>query len=303
MMMVHEASREISAAIHATIPAAREVRVERTTVDGLTVFFDADERDAAELIGRASAQSAELITRLWGLETPGDCRVYVMTSWFRFLFHSAPPYLWPVLVLLMPFWLGRVRQLWRVAGGWAQRWGRRRAVGVKPPRLMEIADTSIGSRIFVKGENIEEKVENVTCHELVHAFSGHLRLPMWLNEGLAMVTVDRYLEKQTVRGDTLDLVERWTGERDPARYRKMRITSPDAIVYHYARGYWITRYLEETRPELLEELLRRRSGNRRLERRVASAFEMKPPEFWRTIDATVVNHFRRESASQTGSKE
>jgi hypothetical protein len=269
--------------------------LDHTTVDGLTVLFDADESDAADLIGRASSKSAQLIRRLWSLETPNDCRVYVMTSWFRFLFHSAPPYLWPVLVLLMPFWLGRVRQLWRVAGGWAQRWGSRRAVGVKPPRLMEIADTSIGSRIFVKGENIEEKVENVTCHELVHAFSGHLRLPMWLNEGLAMVTVDRYLEKQTVRGDTLDLVGQWTGGRDPARYRKIRITSPDAIVYHYARGYWLTRFLQENHPDLLTGLLKKRLGHLALERRVATAFGMKPPEFWRTIDATVVAHFRRET--------
>jgi len=269
----------------------------RATVDGLTVYFDADEREAAGLIGRASAKSAQLIRRLWGLETPRDCRVYVMTSWFRFLFHSAPAYLWPVLVLLMPFWIGRVRQLWRVAGGWAQRWGTRRAVGVKPPRLMEIADTSIGSRIFVKTENIEEKVENVTCHELVHAFSGHLKLPMWLNEGLAMVTVDYFLDKQTVRDDTLDLVEQWTGEKDPARYRKMRITNPDAIVYHYARGYWLTRYLEETRPELLEELLKRRLGHRKLERRVAAAVGMKPSEFWRSIDGTVVTHFRTETTS------
>jgi len=34
---------------------------------------------------------------LWGLEAPAECRVYVMTSWLRFLFHSAP---WPWRIFL-----------------------------------------------------------------------------------------------------------------------------------------------------------------------------------------------------------
>jgi len=262
-------------------------------VDGMTVFFADGDRQAADLVGRASARSARLIHRLWGLDIPTHCRVYVMTSWQRFVFHSAPWYVLLSFGLLMPFWLGRVRQLWRVAGGWAQNYPGRRAVGVKPPRLMERADTSIGSRIFIQGADLEEKVVNVTCHELVHAFSAHLRLPMWLNEGLAMVTVDRYFDRQTVRDDTLDLLEGWTGERHPTGYRKLRVKSPDAIVYHYARGYWLTRYLDETEPELLRGLLTRRLGRHRLERRVATAYGKTPPELWKTIDAVLVDRFRR----------
>jgi hypothetical protein len=114
---------------------------------------------------------------------------------------------------------------------------------------------------------------------------------MWLNEGLAMVTVDHFLEKQTVLTDTLDMIEGWKKDASPARYQKVRITDPDAIVYHYARGYWLTRYLQETRPGLLEGLLERRLGHTRLEERVATAFGKKPAEFWKTIDTAVVEHF------------
>jgi hypothetical protein len=278
------------------MPAVEVARMECRIVDGAAVFFDAGEDEAAELIGRAAARGARLIHDLWGLETPEDCRVYVMTSWQRFLLHSTPWYLWPPLLAVAPWWLGRVRQLWRVSGGWAQNYPGRQAVGVKPPRLMTLADTSIGSRIFVEGADIDEKVENVTCHELVHAFAAHLRLPMWLNEGLAMVTVDRFLEKQTVRADTLNLLETWTGERDPARYSKIRVNDPDTIVYHYVRGYWLTRFLLETLPELFDGLLRNRLGHRRLEQRVATAFGRKTTVFWQTIDSSVVAHYRPGSS-------
>jgi len=45
------------------------------------------------------------------------------------------------------------------------------------------------------------KVQQIACHELVHAFTSHLRLPVWLHEGLAMVTVDRLLQNQSIQGE------------------------------------------------------------------------------------------------------
>ena len=34
--------------------------------------------------------------------------------------------------------------------------------------------------------NLLEKIQHLTCHELVHACTAHLRLPFWLNEGIAV---------------------------------------------------------------------------------------------------------------------
>ena len=106
--------------------------MESSQVAGLTLFFEADEQEAAELIGQSCAQSVDLIQQLWGLGTPKDCRVYVMTSWLHFMFHSAPWRWRPFVAIFFPLWAPRARKLWRYAGGWAQRYGNRRAVGVKP---------------------------------------------------------------------------------------------------------------------------------------------------------------------------
>ncbi len=263
-------------------------------IDGLTLFFDEGERDSVELLRHACEKSTRLIHESWSLDTPQDCRVYIMTSWLHFVFHSAP-WSWRILLAAtMPLWYWRVRKLWEYAGGWTQRYGKRRAVGVKPRRLIQAANTSIGERIFIKNEDVGQKVQHVTCHELVHAFTAHLKLPMWLNEGLAMLTVDRYFGEPTVRPETLETLARAPQGTSPGRYRKLRVKDQDGMVYHYVRGYWLTRYIEDTRPGWLKGILERRYRHKTLESKVASAYGRDDAQFWRDVDGMVVSHFRSE---------
>jgi hypothetical protein len=263
-------------------------------INGLTLFFDPSEREAAELIGQACERSVEVIQVCWGLDTPEDCRVYVMTSWVRFLFH-APPWPWRVLVAAtLPLWYFRARKLWALAGGWHQQFGERRAVGVKPPRLLKAANTSIGERIFVKEDGLGERVRHNACHELTHAFTSHLGLPMWLNEGLAMVTVDKFAEKPTVKPESVQALAQPPQNTSPGRYRQLRGEAMDDLVfYHCVRGYWLTRYLEDTRPDLLADLLRQKHSHGALESKVAAAYGMEPGEFWKSIDDIIVSHFKK----------
>jgi hypothetical protein len=216
-----------------------------------------------------------------------------MTSWQKFLFH-APPWHWKIaIVAVMPVLYWRLRRMWPFVGGWSQRFGRRVAAGVKPPHLLQLADRSIGERVFVHEEDVNARVQRNVCHELTHAFSSHLRLPAWLNEGIAMVGVDRFADKPTVRGETFDVLERQQSTLSPRDYRSMRVKDPNTMVYIYVRGYWVTRFIEETRPGLLKELLaggRWRGDN---EDRLAEAYELVDRSaFWREIDRMVVSHFR-----------
>jgi len=157
---------------------------------------------------------------------------------------------------------------------------------------MQVADRSIGERIFIKNEDVAQKVQHVTCHELVHAFTAHLKLPMWLNEGLAMLTVDRYFGEPTVRGETLETLARAPQGLRPGRYRRLRLKDEDDMVYHVVRGYWLTCYIEDTRPEWLKDILERRYTHKTLESKVASTYGMDDAQFWRDIDGMVVSHFK-----------
>ncbi|NIM95221.1 MAG: hypothetical protein GTO18_16105 [Anaerolineales bacterium] len=264
------------------------------SINGLTLYYADGEEAAAEIIGSAAAESEGLLNELWRLVVPEDCRVYVMTSWREFLSESAPWY-WKIpMVLTFPLWAARVSRLWRFAGGWAQRYGNRQAVGVKPPRLLESADTSLGERIFVKLEDVDEKVRRITCHELVHAFSSHLRLPSWLNEGLAMVTVDYLAGEPTVKVETLETLRSRAGRDRPKGYRQLSVKDPDSMIYHYVRGYWITRYVLEADPESLVSLLKERMRSKELEQKLAASMEMSREQFWSEIDGIVANYFEKK---------
>ena len=265
--------------------------METTTINGLTLYFDAEERETAKLAQDVCKKSIRLIRDQWGLDTPQELRVYVMTSWRHFIFHSAPWFWQPLLVLSLPFWYHRVENLWHYAGGWAQRYGKRCAIGVKPTRLIQQADRSLGNRFFVQEGSPDDKIRHITCHELTHAFTAHLKLPMWLNEGLAVLTVDRLRGKPTVKQETLDLLARSAGGENLQRVGKISTRNQDAVIYLYVRGYWITRYLEDAHPGLIKSFLSQRRSHTELENKVVSALNMSREAFWNDIDGMVVSHF------------
>jgi len=261
--------------------------METRSIKGLTLFFDAKEQEAAELVEGACEQSIELIHRLWGLETPADCRVYVMTSWPSFLSHSTP-WSWRIwLGVTLPLRYARLNRLWDMAGGWTQCYGTRRTVGVKPPRLLEAVDNRFRERIF-SPRKVEEWVEHNTCHELVHAFTAHLGLPTWLHEGLAMVTVDRLAGRPTVKVETLQALARpAAGSRLEEGHGRMPLDQ-EGLIYLAVRGYWITRYLDETWPDLLKKRLERRLPHDVLESALAAELGVD----WSGIDAVVVSYLK-----------
>lgn len=271
--------------------------METRSVQGIMLHYDAAEAETADLVAGALARTVSFLQDEWAVQTPADCRAYVMTSGTRMIFHAAPRGWKLLLGVTYPLWAPGARRRWQIAGGWAQRFGRRATIGIKPARLLEVADGSIGRRIWVPDRSPTDAVSHNTCHELTHAWTDHLRLPAWLHEGIAMVSVDRAFETETVQAATLDALERTsTGER-PEGGRRLDLSDPDAVVYQVVRGYWFVRYIEETRPGLLRELLARRRGREELEGMVASALGESPSEFWVQMDARVVAHFRDAAES------
>ncbi len=263
--------------------------METKPVRNLTIYFDAEEETAADLIGRACERGLDLLRDLWGLEAPAECRVYVMTSWPRVLFHAAS---WPwrfYLASTLPLRYAGIQRVWSMAGGWAMRYGQRQVIGIKPPRLLRGVDAGLRERIFVARE-LDEWVQHNTCHELAHACSDHLQLPTWLHEGLAMVTVDRFAGKPTVKTETLrTLAAQPAGARPQPRAAGP--SDPDYMVYLAVRGYWITRYLTELYPALLREQLARQQSHEAMEGALAAGIGLEPSEFQSQIEGLVLSHF------------
>jgi hypothetical protein len=263
--------------------------VNKETIAGLCLYYDAAQGEAAQLIGTACERSAQLLHQHWGLAIPADCRVYVMTDWRRFLFHSAPRPWKVYLALTLPFVARRASQIWPYAGGWALQYGSRRVVGVKPPHLIEASNRSLGEQIFTQDRDLNEIVQSVTCHELAHAFTFHLKLPTWLHEGLATLSMEHYLDRRIVREETLEGLSLLSPVQKRGAPTRLRVDDPQMLIAQYTRGYWLTRYIDETKPELLKELLAERISPEELEEKVASAFGKDRESFWKDIDRELIS--------------
>ena len=194
----------------------------------------------------------------------------------------------------MPFWGFRARRTWPYSAAWTQRYGRKVAIGVKPASLLEQSDRSIKVRMFVEEKDMKVNMQHVTCHELVHACSAHLRLPTWLNEGIATVTVDRFLGRPTIRQETLKFIGSFLPKAAPPTYRELSRMGIEAIVYHGVRGYWLVRYLEEEHPGFLKRKFSLRRDLQAIEREMAEELGMEPESFWREIDGVIVGYFERK---------
>lgn len=162
---------------------------------------------------------------------------------------------------------------------------------MKPPRLLAEADRTIGQRIFVRPEprDLAREVQQVTCHELAHACAAHLKPPMWLNEGLAMVTVDHYNGAPTVRDDSLEILALDHAAGDSARYQDVDADDHEALLHHAVRGYWLTRFLDEHHPDTLRSLLAEPHNRGEVSKLLAEAVGCEAQRVWQEIDGIVVN--------------
>jgi len=267
--------------------------MEKERTGRVWLYYEPTDAGSARLAADAVGRTATLLHERWALELPRDCHLFIMTSWQQFMLHAPPP-LWRVpLALTLPLWAGRVRSLWQVAGGWTNRFGRRVAIGVKPPRVLELADRRIGEQIFIPEPDLDAKLQQIACHELTHAATAAARLPLWLNEGLAVRAVDAFCGHETVRRETLEAL------RDPARntaplsYRRLRTHDREQVAYQFARGYWLTRWLDEHQPGLLLRLISSPTGSRELERLLAQSFQARPSSLWAAIDDALYASFAR----------
>ena len=257
----------------------------------IPITCDPAEQATADLISGACAEALQLVQESWGLDAPQDCRIYVMTSWLGFVFQSAP-WSWRILLAAtLPVWSFRARRTWRYSAAWTQRYGQRVAIGIKPPRLVAQSDKSFGARMFVEEKDMPTNIRRVVCHELTHACSAQLRLPAWLNEGIATVTVDRFAGKRTILTETLNLIRDYQPKAPPPTYRALSRMRGEAFVYHAVRGYWLAGYAEEKCPGFLKRKFSLNWQARTIEQEIAIELGMRPENFWSEIDAAVSDHF------------
>jgi hypothetical protein len=258
------------------------------------VIYNPLEKKTGQAVEEAVHKTQSLLKDKWNLVPPEDCAVYVMNSWLQFAFQSAPWRRKALLLVFFPLWAPNARRLWGMAGGWMMRHGERRAVGVKPPRLIRQGSSEIGERIFLPESDVMETLQRIVCHELTHAFTADLSLPVWLYEGLAMVATDAYFGRPTVHPETVSEIAGTLAVMQQMGAQVLNLEDHEATVRLYLRAYWITRYLDEAHPDILRKLLSQRLPTYGYEGQLAKALGFETEKLWQNLSTQLRTHFLHE---------
>ena len=259
-------------------------------VSGVPVFHRAQDRDVARQLGEAADQATQFLRRYWNLEPPAHYRIYVMDSLIAFRLHAAPRHLRLLLGLLLPLWYRNAMKLWPRVGGLTEPYQSSPAIGIKPPRLQETADRSLSEQYMLHEPDVSTRLRGMLCHELMHAFTAHLSLPMWLNEGLALLSVERFLKKPIIRPDAAALLKPRGEGKPPSNYRRISHLDNGQLAYDYARAYYITRLLDETQAPFLRDLLAERRKDDDIRRLIGRRLPIRRRCFWQDIDALAAQY-------------
>lgn len=243
----------------------------------IPIFFEEEDQDTADLIHEAALSTLRLIDELWRLHPPVDWSLVVLTSPDDFLKYGPTGLLRWIARFFQHRWRPRAEAFWPSIDGWVQRFGPRIMVGVKPMRLISLDEPNVGDGFFRPVTSPEERVRRVTCLQTTQAALAHLGLPPWLYEGIPMLTVDAFAGEETVHPETIDYLEDHLGEAS--------IT----LMTQYARSYWRTRFLHETRLGMLPSILREPQPRPVLRERLIQAFG---GSLWEEADAAVVERFK-----------
>lgn len=234
---------------------------ESINVLGMPIRFARDHASTARTVAEAVTRTAEVLRSRWDLPVPARCTLDISADLAALVLKTAPAGYRALLRLTRPLWWRRVNRIANASGGLTLPWRNQPAVGVKPAEVIASAPEGLGSRLYLSETDPLEKVRHIASHEFTHACTAHLRLPVWLNEGLAMRAVDHVAERETVL-DSTQALARDLRSLDAAALRRLKTSDTDEVVALYATGYWAVRRVDEQSPQEIVTLLSRPRSRR-----------------------------------------
>ena len=252
--------------------------------------------ETESLLETSCCRAVNFLQNTWSLKIP-TCHVYVTPHWQTIMLEQAP-LLYKTLnqgsFILLRKRRVLLDKLWSRSAGWFQRYGKHCLIAIKP--LPQFEKMKLTNHPLYTPMTAREKFSNTLLHELTHAFTAHLKLPLWLNEGIALLTAERALGYGAVRIETLEYLKR--PQKDSSYYQLPKLEG-ETFFYHYAKGYWLTRYLQERHGDVLRQLLGTWKLNSIINRNINKLFNNQ------SSDSILYNYFknnhsRNYSATQQG---
>ncbi len=263
-------------------------------IDEITLIYSKKDEVESKLIGEAIAETVKVLKNTWDLNIPENCKVEIMRSPMKLLFKYNPWWKKIILALFLPLVYPQVLKVWKMAGGWNIPYDDGPVVGIKPAGMLERTEESISNNYISDEKDPDLKIKQVACHELTHAFTAHLKLPMWLNEGLALYAVDLYFNRQTVEANTLRYLSSLRLETPEKRIEQSSRSGIEDILKRISFGYWLVRYLQENKNTVLNDILNEQQDEESIKASISGSLGISEENFWQEAGGMLMEYFDRE---------
>jgi len=223
----------------------------------------------------------------WGIQQQRKYSIFIADDWHVAL-HNLP--LLRLRLKLSPNLHKGYNDMWSRVRAWALHSTFRSNICIKENFDAEDKKDNPGRIIYDLSTDIYSS-EIVFCHELTHICTQHLRLPHWLEEGIAMLTVDKYFNLQTVSLSTLELLKQHPQHMLTSKIKWLEKPSATVIACQYAAGYWLSRYLHELHPDSFKYLLAKPRKEQEIKKHLTEVCGLDI----QNLNATVLGYFHNET--------
>ena len=234
----------------------------------------------------------KLIKKLWSFDEPEKVNIYIMKSDFKFALITHPilnkVFL---LTLLLPYWVlkeRKKRKKWRGVSHFKKDYP---CILLKPMEAYRNLDSELGNIIYkTKKNNLSKKFKITLCDQLLSILIPQY-LTLWLNEGITSVTIEKYIDKQIYKVDSLKLLKENYCQINVSEFSEV---DNKTIAYNYTKGYWTVRYLEEEYPGFLKKTIKKYKGEeivKEIGKKLGLDTNNKD-ELWEQIDDLLYDHYQ-----------
>ena len=258
----------------------------------LTIIYDEKKHaKEVELIKKTYSSIIKDINTLWGLKQDTKIKIYISESIIKFYFVALSICKKIILCLIFPYWYISIRKRLIYSRSLIIKEKNVANILIKPIKVYDEITYAIGELILKKHKNIEKTFKMRLYSVIVTTSLSSLNLSIWLNQGVTLYTIDRYIGEKIVKEETINML-------NDTKYKKIYgINSIDVddqtLAYNHVKGYWTINYLEENYPGFLKEILKSSKVN--LEREIMSKIGLNTnseEEFWIKLDNKLCDYFK-----------
>lgn len=263
--------------------------------EDLCLYYEEKYTKEADIIKSDFTKIVDLIYDLWGKRLNEEVVIYVFDSDLKFIFYAYPiSRKILIFTLALPYWFLKEKKKWKKYRGVYYFDNKRNCtpkILVKSIKFHKMYEQPEFENI--NNVNPEVLFKCTLCHELTHIHTSEIELPLWLSEGIATFTEEKFTghQRDKIEGiqylKTVELKKIFNKDLEEGKIE----------TYLAIKGYWTVKYLEKECPGFLKKVFENNSGedvvNKISDKLKISNGSKK--EFWEAIDNKVYNYFTNDN--------